>query len=472
MAAAPVTELSRLALQPLQVLHGQIPIVMKYNQEDVATVMRDWCRTPEFRQFAIDNVCAYAHDLGEGNLHRFLRGLQPGDTRQFPAGLTWPFTPDQFTDLTPEKIEFLYNLVFKIADLQVWPAFDGRKMIDLEPTDPPQQPNGYVWQRVMPEPGGYLSGYTYCTIIPTKVLDILIVSALRTNVFLPHETRIIGIDLYLNRHYSDTLGQHGWHSDKLARIGSPIVVMPAEPHTSECVTYLSLLMLMNEGAKGKSTTFTSSALATANPAAPTLPDNRPYKNTVTLPVQNGSCVVANDDMCFHSSPHTPLVRQLVDASSGLTAYNRAPVTIVQSPANLVAALTPEEVVQLETPQSRSFVRVHYIDVQGKFYNYVPGAAEPDGKTEHFISFEALRVPLIEERDTLRLDPTQSATTAFEEAMALFFLKGRSIGGTKRAKKKNKTLKRGGGDKPFIISFDIKDFYFYRKERTGLFINLT
>jgi hypothetical protein len=461
------SDLDRLAAQPLQILYGQIPIVMKYNQEDVAKAIRDWCKTDEFLKFAIDNLCAYSEELGVGGAHRFVRGLKPGDPFQFPAGLTWPFTKDQFVPLTPEKIAFLNEQLFKIADVQVWPAHDGVKMSDLPPE---AVPNGYVWQRVVPEDDGYLSSWTYCTMVPPKVFELLLISALRTNKFLPHERRIIGIDLYLNRHFSTNLGQHGWHSDKLALLGDPAPRKPPE-HVAECVSYLSLLMLMEDGAKGKSTTFTSTEKATTNPLAPTTADGTPYKNTLTLPVQMGSCVVANDSVCFHSSPHTPLVKDPVDASSGLTAYDGEPVMIVQTPANLVGRLTPEEEVKLETPTTRSFVRVHFIDYASKYYDYT-AFSEPDAKIEHFIGFEALTVPAIAEADTLRLDQTKAATTAFEAEMAQFFLKSRSIGGTKRVKKRNKTLKRGGGNEQFIISFDIKDFYFFRKERTGLFINLT
>lgn len=461
--AAALTVLDGLALQPLQVLHGQIPIVVKYNQLDIANVIRDWCDTQEFLQFAVDNLCAYSQELGQDRLHRFVRGLQPGQPHQFPAGLTWPFTPDQFTPLTPEKIAFLKNQLYKVTDLQVWPARDGVRIEEM--ADETVQPNGYIWQRVIPEEAGYLSNWTYCTIVPEALLRLLTISALRTNTLLPHERRIIGIDIFLNRQYSNVLGEHGWHSDKLAGLGDPAPGRSAD-HTAENVNYISLLMLMRDGIKGKSTTFTSNAKATGEHVF----NGVPYKHTLTLPVQQGSCVLGNDDACFHASPHTKLVKQTVDATSGLLAYDDTPVTILQTPSPLVGRLTTEEMAQLETPQPRSFLRVHFIDHSSKYYQYTD-FPEADGLTEHYLSFAEIQPPTIAPVDTVQLDQTKSITSAFENAMATI-LKQRSIGGTKRRVKKNKTLKRGGGIDNFIISFDIKDFYFFRKERTGLFINLT
>jgi hypothetical protein len=99
-------------------------------------------------------------------------------------------------------------------------------------------------------------------------------------------------------------------------------------------------------------------------------------------------------------------------------------------------------------------------------------SEPDGQIEHHLSFAEIQPPTIAEADTLRLDQTKTSTNAFEEAMGAFFLKTRGIGGTKRIFKKNKTIKRGGGNGNFMITFDIEDYYYFRKERTGLFINLT
>jgi len=506
---AAMTPLEQVMLKPVEMMADKIPILVKYNQDEIATRLYHWIFDNEdafLREFAVPNVCFWTQRLVDMGIQGGFFG--PDDITD---GFTvLPCTPAMFhqTDatgtllpLTDAQKRFLKRRPFRVRTLRVTTQMDG----DLS------------YDAVQFVNDDYLFGFIYCEYddaqnfprhLSREIYDTMLRSALQSFSFLPEkDPTLVSMDLYLDRVTPQaapiaTPGipqvVHGWHSDSDAPFGDREDAMQrVHVHKAENVEYVHLGYIMPPEALGRSVTMIVNE-PTRHDLARASPFTEPYRNAITLPTKLGTVCVMNNRLLFHSSPSTMIPAVTLQAS-GLRESTGAEDVARISPTPLDEALTDDERIRLLQPTQRCFFRVHYTGVTKTRYQYRPYiTAVPDQVLEtQTMPLETIGIPRVKPnaisvpvnttadgRPNLsqinyllgQRGPLQRpipASPATEEQTAHPVLPSAAFGGTlkkRRFQRKTRRIRGGAFDtNNFIIQFHVTDYYYFDKYSNTLIV---
>lgn len=427
-----------------------IPILMKYQQDDCARILRSWI-TGEghggedyfLTTFAVPHFCRQALI-----------------TPMVYPGLSNPPVPADFAVLDDAKRVLLRRIPYRLIQLSVTKDRTIR---------------GYTCRSQRSDPANRIGDVIYCdrdpatglpTLVPQAVLDALIRSSLRTNSLIPSEDRrLIILDLYLNRqrYPGDT---HYWHSDSGTILGVGHDPATAS-HGHETLDYASLLMITEPNAVTKSTAFTSNRTTATEETGDTVQGAAGpirAKNMIQFLAKNGTCTVFCDWAVKHTtSTISTLRRGATNATSNLTGE-----LVVQHATPLGMALTDAQVRLIETPANRMFLRTHFVKWPERRYQY------EDSGPAFNVLVDAISIPTIADAETKKvtiarfrdLNETFGRTGQLVQPTAKSPY-GLGIGGKKTKRKKINKLRGGNPYENMMIECKVEDYYFFDKTKTGL-----
>jgi hypothetical protein len=448
-----------ILIERAQVAEGaeKIPILMRYQQDDCARILRAWMRGEDaggedhfLTTFAIPHFCRQA-EIWAG---------QGVTIDKLPPDVHNPPVVADFAVLNPGKRALLRRYPYRLIQLSVV----------REPTRSRCTPQRSDLPNRIPE-------VIYCerndqghpTLVPPDVLVAVIRSSLRTNELITREDRrLLILDLYLDRgrNINDT---HYWHSDS----GTPLGVKHdpvggAQGH--ESLDYASLLMITNPGAITKSTAFTSNVTNADEVTGDAMPAGYPgrVKNMIQFLAKNGTCIAFCDWAVKHATSTVKTLTATDGPRQAQGNYNDFGQLIVQHPTPLGMAMTPAQVARTEAPSYRMFLRTHFVKWASIRYPYT------DCGPEFIVPVDHIGTP------TIRTDAATKTVTVdrIRDLNAIFGRTGNGqlvqattkspyglgIGGKKT--KRNK-LRGGNPYENIMIECDVKDYYFFDKTKTGL-----
>lgn len=456
--------IQQLVVTPVIIEQPQnIPLLIRYGQPDLATMLYDWMNPGGpgndydfLLNFAVPNIVAYSayvNTLQEPTRTTLLNAFNP-----LPVGVTWPFTADQFRRdrLIPAKAEWLKSRPYRILHMHTTKDAAGDYDCTYMSVPPIEFLAGMVYCEILPT--GFITG------IPQYILSAMVESTLRTETFLPQAPKIVIMDLYLFRPRPDAgpgAPIHGFHCDSNTAFGD-YDRTGGRPNGSENVEYLSLLMLMEPGVITKSTSVIVHQTSAADTGGLVVDaTGNSYKTMLTLLAMNGTLFLIDDKAWFHSTPCREVVLADRDATSGLVDPHGTHERVLQRPTALARKLNPAAKDELERNTPRSFLRAHFCGTLNLVHNYTAV-----GAPVHF-ALAILAVP------NIRIGAAVAEVALPDELNALLPKINEQtdfgIGGTKKIRKtKNKTKnKKGGGkDQSFMISCNVKDYYYFGKNKTG------
>jgi hypothetical protein len=430
-----------------------IPIIIKYQQDDYARILRSWISGeghPEgedhfLKTFAVPHFCRQA-------------GLTPADYAD--PSLSNPPVPADFAVLTDAKRALLRRDPYRLVQLSV---------------EKDRAIRGYRCIPQRSDPANRISRVIYCERdagtglpdrVPQAVLDAFIQSSLRTNSLIPSEDRrLIIFDLYLNRPRfpGDT---HYWHSDSGTLLG--VGHDPANAsHGHESLDYASLLMITDPGAVTKSTAFTSNKTTATEETGEMVPGPagpRRAKNMIQFLAKNGTCTV----FCDWAVKHTTSTVHTLRNGSRDASSNLAGELVVQRTTPLGSALTDAQVALIEAPSNRMFLRTHFVKWAQRRYPYEDSGpvfvvlVNDIGIPNIAADAETKKVTINRFRD---LNETLGRTGQGQLVQATTKSPyGLGVGGKKT--KRNK-LRGGNPYENIMIECKVEDYYFFDKTKTGL-----
>jgi hypothetical protein len=423
MTGKPVTvdELLEITKLPLSIEVGDPMkrILMRYQQPeepDMCEALFQWMNANEerfLREFAIPHFCYHTQH-------------SPKWSTPLPTGVNWPSNVFEFTDLTPEKIEFLKSRPYRLLNLLVTPH-DASVMV--QPTIPSQS--------------DYVMGLIYCHYdkgmplhIPREYTDFLIESSLRTNQLLPNDTpKMMLIDLYLHRDRASTDDySFFFHSDSsrmYSETARDTVTIPG----AENVEYLSLMMIMPKNHISKSTSLISNIESGKDRSANYSTSHGRCKSVLTLSVTSGTTLCFSDIHFVHTTPCLEITKKLRPSNesiAGMPAF--VPETVLLSPTLLTQILDEEAKAMLKASVQRCFVRTHFVNHRRITYTPVD---DPINIPYRFpVSFERGVTETLKTVD--ELNSVLSSGEFGKSAMGRPF--GLKLGGSKRKKRKTKKKK--------------------------------
>jgi hypothetical protein len=501
---------------PVAVMSHIHPIFIKYKEDAAASAMRDWIFSNEdafLQHFAVPHVCFWLNSIKNMDNYKNIRVpiTVPAD---------WPRTPgNPGTDLdiaafgVPPYSDvmkfFLKFLPFRIRTLEVTrvEAVEGTEGMVGSPLR-------YNYTAVhFSDPSFYLPGFTYCEYDVTnnrpmylseEMYLTMIRSTLSTSELLdPEETRIISIDLYLDRNQSFEAIQFangkaslylGWHSDSDRSFADRDDKTRRQVLQAESVDYVKLLTIMRPNDFSKTVTIMAnystneeihdlvteatstmdnhsseaSAEASRNNAAEKLRVMDKVRNTMTFVSENGTSCILNDRLLYHTSPWgggLPTVD--INASLGLRQPDGAFETAMMYKPEIEKRMSTLDKRVIEDPTPRCLFRVHYSRkgaTRAEYIHYGESRDFPFRKKAVPIPGPLIQIDVgIKPDGEVNLSELNSVLGKHGPLADIGF------GGTKKKRSKNKKTRRGGNpDEILRINFDTDDYYkYFEKYKNGL-----
>jgi hypothetical protein len=463
-----------------------VPMLIKYQQpEDQMAHIYNWMKRDEdgfLTNFAIPHYCAWS-----------ARGLSSEGTRAKAAaqGLPWPVRPEQFLPLTPGKRTLLKELPYRLSIVET-----------IQQVEPP----GFVIVPVINEnPAEQIVDVVYCELRPTAnksgpagfprrvnngELMRMLYSSLRTLAMLPTRKtegevvpNLLILDLYLSRPTGGGPGGHYFHCDSGFTYG---IREGAQAHGHEHLDYVSLVMLIEQGRLGR----TTSLIANRQIDRDTGP-----RRMATFLAKSSTCVVFKDSVFFHTTPSPRIVRGELGAGEDIEEQQLAVITpegerrdsVRRRVTPLNVALGEAGIAHLEERVERSFIRSHFIKKAKARYRYTPVGPAMVVLLSDFLQEGTPTMPVFpkETTFTIRVDQLNQALSS----SGIFgpkegFSKGFILGGKSKMKKnksrknkKNKSRKNKkmyGGiniDDNVMILVNENELDKFDKCKTGLMLDL-
>ena len=511
----------RSAIDTSVVVRSHIhPIFIKYKEDAAASAMRDWIFKDEdafLQHFAVPHVCFWLNRIKNIDNYKSIRIpiTVPAD---------WPRTPgNPGTDLdiaafggppySPEMKFFLKFLPFRIRTLEVTrvESVEGTAEGEAGMAGSPLRYN-YIAVHFS-DPSFYLPGFTYCEYDVTnnrpmhlteEMYLMMIRSTLSTSELLdPEETRIISIDLYLDRIQSFESKRFankqatlylGWHSDSDRNFADRDDKTRRQILQAESVDYVKLLTIMRPNDFSKTVTIMAnystneemndlvteatstmddfsleaSAEASKTHAADKLRRMDKFRNTITFVSENGTSCILNDRLLYHTSPWGGgIPTEDINASLGLKQPDGTDEIAMMHKPEIEKRMTAYDKSVIEDPTPRCLFRVHYSrkgSTRAEYLHY--------GTSRDF-PFKKKTVPIPGPLIQIDVGIKPDGEVNLSELNSILGkhgpLAGIGFGGTKKKRAKNKKTRRGGNpDEILIINFDTEDYYkYFEKYKNGL-----
>jgi hypothetical protein len=504
---AALTTLEQVLAKPVELVADRIPILSKYNQNDIATELYDWIfNSPDedtfLRAFAVPHMVFWTGEIHR--MHRDPEFLGPDDIADGINVL--PCTAAMFnqTDptgallpLTEPLKRFLKRRPYRVRSLYVSMTMDGDISYDCAQFTTDTE---------------YLPGFVYCeydpaanrpTYMTEAIYRAMIRSSLKSFTFLPEkDPTLVSIDLYLNRHKPqpvpgiDPGGRPflplGWHSDSDTFFGDTTNTGPrTHIQNAEFVEYVELLYLMGPTDLARTVTVIVNETSIQDQANPT-PFTLAHRNALSFPAGPGTTCFMNNQLLFHTSP--PDLIPVVTLESGLQDAAGNQDAALLHPSPLAEEVTIDERQRMLRDTQRCFLRVHYTNLRNKRFEYRlygDGALPTRTMTMAeigvpIINPNAVSVPVttnangtpnLSQINTLlgpqgpfhQPVPAQAAT-AVDPGHGV--LPAVSLGGTRKKKvfkRKTKRMRGGVFTDSFLLCFHVVDYYYFYKYRNSLIV---
>ncbi len=507
---AALTPLEQVLAKPVELVADRIPILAKYNQDDIAIELYDWIfNTPDedtfLRAFAVPHMVFWTGEIHR--MHRDPEFLGPDDIAD---GITvLPCTAAMFNQmdatgallpLTEPLKRFLKRRPYRVRSLYVNVTMDGSISYDCAQ---------FVNETE------YLSGFVYCDYDPganrpmhmtEEIYRAMIRSTLKSFTFLPEkDPTLVSIDLYLNRNKPPaTIGVMqglggrpflplGWHSDSDTFFGDTTNTgARTQIYNAEFVEYVELLYLMGPTDLARTVTVIVNESSRADQAHPTQ-FTMTHRNALSFPAGPGTTCLMNNQLLFHASP-PDLIPAVTLQATGLQDEAGIRDVALLHPSPLADVLTTDERQRMLRDTQRCFLRVHYTNIRNKRYDYrlygdgtIPARSMTmDEIGVPRINPSAISVPVT---NTANGSPNLSeinfllgprgplhqavpAQAAAADDPGHDALPGVALGGTRRKKafkRKTKRMRGGVFRDNFLLCFHVVDYYYFHKYRNSLIV---
>lgn len=449
---------------------GYRPIFMKFNEDEFAHHLYKWIFTDEdefLMSFAVPNICFWTKRLSASEY------LSPGELAVLMPQLGYPFTPDMFTlPFSPEIKTFLKSRPFRLRTLLVTDLGDGYGIQSVQ----------------FHEQKSYLPGFAfnYCDFdgncpvgVPSDIYDSMIQSALSSCTVLEKMSRLISIDLYLNRHQPIQTAvvvnglpsvASGFHSDSGTGFSDPTGA--SNPSQAELLTHAKIVSIMEPQALSKTVSIMANISTTEDTAVVMQKADASmeesvkiaaaekimtgnYRNVITFISKNGTSCLFDDELIYHSSPWNDIPTTDTNVTQGLFQPSGAEEIGISGPTLLTQSLTQKNIDEIRRDKQRCLFRVHYSDASKLKNEY---EFYPDSKPMK----RGLEGLMITEKPTvININRTPDGNVDLSELNDAFGPKGQlkstalALGGKRRTRKiKRKRKSRGGTLEPSILDNDI------------------
>lgn len=507
---AALSPLEQVLAKPVELVADRIPILAKYNQDDIATELYDWMfNSPDedafLRAFAVPHMVFWT-----GEIHRMQRDPEFLGPEDIADGIhVLPCTAAMFNQVDATGVlqplsdplkRFLKRRPYRVRSLYVNTTMDGSISYDCAQFTTETE---------------YLSGFVYCEYDPVAnrpmfmtdaIYRAMIRSTLKSFTLLPEkDPTLVSIDLYLNRNKPPAaigimqgLGGRpflplGWHSDSDTFFGDTTNTgARTQIHNAEFVEYVELLYLMGPTDLARTVTVIVNESSRSDYSHPTQ-FTMAHRNAISFPAGPGTTCLMNNQLLFHASP-PDLIPAVTLQASGLQDEAGFRDVALLHPSPLADTLTTDERQRMLRDTQRCFLRVHYTNLRNKRFEYrlygdggLPSQSMTMGEIGvPRINPSALSVPVTSTANgTPNLSqinallgpqgpfhqpvPAQAATATDPGHDAL---PATALGGTRRKKvfkRKTKRMRGGVFTDSFLLCFHVVDYYYFHKYRNSLIV---